>query len=163
MRRPLSTERAYAFLGLLLGALPLAAVFFKVFDRMNSYFQMELFLLLVAMNLMGCVFGRFMGKAISVRVYELERASWHRMIVGTLLLGFVWGIVTGAASGVLLYGIGAFIVPFFTAPLGMVAFTLFTLLHRLLVRGDMIDARHFWPLACGITMFIAALVLNPRF
>jgi hypothetical protein len=45
----------------------------------------------------------------------------------------------------------------------MLAFTLFTLLHRLLVRGDMIDARHFWPLACGITMLIAALVLNPQY
>ena len=77
-------------------------------------------------------------------------------------MGFAWGAITGAAGGAICFGIGAIFGALYAAPVGTLAFILFTPLHRLLARGGMIDARHFWPLACGVTMTITALILSPH-
>lgn len=172
MRRPMPTESAYARFGLLLGALPFAALFLRIFrdefarhlfDGQWSQLEWGWFALLLSMNVAGALSGRFFGAMLGRNIDALERRSWHSMFWGTLFFGFLWGIMTGALSGVLAFGIGAFFGAAFAAPFGMVAFALFTPLHRLMARGGMIDARHFWPLACGVTMLLAALVLSPNY
>ncbi|MCA1555820.1 MAG: hypothetical protein LC747_03925 [Acidobacteria bacterium] len=35
-------------------------------------------------------------------------------------------------------------------------------LRLIMARGGMIDARHFWPLACGVVFTITALILSPN-
>ena len=76
------------------------------------------------------------------------------------LIGAAWGAVAGFAGGLVFFGLGAIAGLICAVPVGIIAFTLFAPLHRLLARGGMIDARHFWPLACGVTMIISALILG---
>jgi hypothetical protein len=45
-------------------------------------------------------------------------------------------------------------------PFGLAGFLLFAICHRLLARGGMMDARHFWPVASGIALASAALILG---
>jgi hypothetical protein len=162
MRHPLPARKASAAFGLMLGTLPPAAIFGRIFhygwttvDR-----DLTLFGLCLLMNIVCAVVGMAMGAAMGRSLDNLKRASWNKTVLLSLWYGALWGAVAGGAGGLLFFGFGAIVGIACAIPVGMAAFLLFTPLHRLLARGGMIDARHFWPLACGITMTIAALVLS---
>jgi hypothetical protein len=83
------------------------------------------------------------------------------MLITTTLIGISWGLAAGGAGGAVFFGFGALYGIIFAVPVAALAFPVFTLLHRTLARGGMIEAAHFWPLAWGTTMTIAALILSP--
>jgi hypothetical protein len=112
------------------------------------------------MNLVCCLMGGKMGGVFGERIDSYERASWHRMCVCSAGAGALWGFTTGAVGGVLFFGFGSLFGALIALPVGMLGFGLFTPLHRLMARGGMIDARHFWPLACGVVLTISALILG---
>ena len=168
MRRPLMTQEAYAKFGALLGALPPAAVFYRIFGygMYRATFSEPdwwpfFFLLCFAMNfvcgMVGCKLGRIAGQHID----DLERVSWNRMLITTTLIGIFWGLAVGGTGGAVFFGVGAPFGIIFAVPIAALAFPVFTLLHRTLTRGGMIETAHFRPLAWGTTMTIAALVLSP--
>jgi hypothetical protein len=162
MRKPYDVRRAYALLGLLLGIFPPAAIFIKIFGYGLGGREPGalLFILCLLMNFTCAGMGYVMGKALSNSMATLERDTWTPMLLLAPLIGAGWGAVTGAAGGLIFVGIGAFFGAIFAIPVGAFAFAVFSVLHRLLARGDMIDARHFWPLASGLSLFAAALVLG---
>jgi hypothetical protein len=162
MQRPLPTEKAFALFGLLLGTLPPAAIFIKLFGGAltHSYLPPGWFLLLLVMNVVCCLVGRYLGSKLSRMVTAVERDSWILMVIESLIIGLIWALGTGAAGGLLAFGFGAMFGAACAIPVGLLAFGLFVPLHRLVARGGMIDARHFWPLACGVVMIITALILG---
>jgi hypothetical protein len=113
------------------------------------------------MNVVCGLMGRKSGAVCGGRIDDYERASWHRMSINAAGLGALWGLTTGAVGGVFFFGIGSLFGAFIALPFGLLGFLIFTLLHRLMARGGMIDARHVWPLACGVVLTIAALILSP--
>ena len=165
MRRPLTVERAYARLGLLLGALPPAAIFYRFahygiegnFDWWNDGWRCALCL---AMNLVCVLVGRRVGARVGRDVAKELGASWFRYAGAVILAALSWGILTGAAGGALFFGIGSISGAMIAPVIALAAFLLFAPLHRWLARGGMIDARHFWPVACGVTLVISALILS---
>lgn len=163
MHRPLPAKKAYALLGTLLGTFPPAAIFLRMFNygfSGSGEWRVVLLLMFVAMNVVCCLVGRRMGSLLGQQVDELRRASWTKALLIYLCMGFAWGIVTGAAGGVLFFVFGAYFGALCASLVGTLAFALFGPLHRLLARGGMIDARQLWPLACGITGVIVALILG---
>ena len=167
MRRPVASRVAYARFGLLLGAFVPAALFYRMFNygidpRGSDAAQLFMPLLLLAMNVVCGLMGWRMGAACGSRIDDYERTSWHRMCICAAGLGALWGLTTGALGGILFFGIGSLFGAFIALPFGMLGFLLFTLLHRLMARGGMIDARHLWPLACGVVLTITALILSPN-
>jgi hypothetical protein len=165
MHRPVSTEKAYALFGLLLGTLPPAAIFWRMLGqhlwiKWPFILGSGLFLLLLLMNATCCFVGKWMGARVSRWLDDKYGDSWTWKFFMALTAGICWGIVTGAAGGLPAFGIGAIFGALCAVPVGMLAFPTFALLHRLLARGGMIDARHFWPLACGVVMIITALILG---
>jgi hypothetical protein len=168
MRRPLATREAFNIFGLLLGTFVPAAIFYRIFNYgfgedfwsfERLYFPLFYPLLLCAMNVACCLMGRRMGALFGGRIDTYERASWHRMGLRATGAGALWGLTTGAVGGVLFFGFGSLFGALTALPIGMLGFLLFTMLHRLMARGGMIDARHFWPLACGVVLTITALIL----
>ncbi|MGB8507042.1 MAG: hypothetical protein WCD76_01425 [Pyrinomonadaceae bacterium] len=165
--RAFTTGQTYARFGMFLGLLPPAAIFFRMFwSTMNRPdFQWGLFLLVLAMNVVCCVVGRTMGaklfRQINAGRDDAGRPSWATTLVSAALLGFVWGLATGAAGGVLFFGIGAFFGAACAIPVAVVAFPVFALLQRLVARDGMIEANRLWPLAFGVSSIIAALILSP--
>lgn len=165
MRKPVSTVRAYAIFGALLGTLPPAAIFYRLFGYGFGHYGWSadsalLLTLCLAMNVMCCLTGAGMGRLLGKRIDDQERLSWNRMFLSSLAMGICWGVMTGFIGGLPFFLIGAaFAIPF-AVPVGIVAFALFTMLHRPVAHGGMIDARHFWPLACGVTLTISALILG---
>jgi hypothetical protein len=164
MSHPLTAQRAYALFGMLIGALPPAVIFARIFGYgFTQSFGgggIFLFIMCLIMNVVCCLTGRAMGSALSRSLNSMERWSWSRMMLLLPLIGAAWGAVAGGAGGLVFFGFGSLFGVVCAVPVGMMAFTIFTPLHRLLVRGGMIDARHFWPLACGINMIVSALILG---
>lgn len=163
MRHPIQTERAYALFGMLLGAWPPAAIFYRFLSfatPLNSYDVSFLFSLCLLMNMVCMLVGRKVGAQIGRSIDEIEHKSWSRMVVLAALSGLWWGVATGAAGGALCFGTGAIFGALLALPVGFVGFIFFTAFHRAVARGGMIDARHFWPLSCGVAAFIAALILG---
>ncbi|MDT7543380.1 MAG: hypothetical protein QOE33_3284 [Acidobacteriota bacterium] len=160
MRRPLTTEQAFARFGLLLGVLPPAAIFLRL---INLWHVAQGFGLIFLPMLLTCAFlGRQMSARAGRKFDERERDSWCGMMIAALEEAFVWAAATGAAGGAIFFGIGAIFGFACALPIAFVAFALFVPLHRLLARGGMIDARHLQPLAWGINLTIAALILSPH-
>lgn len=162
------TQEAYAKFGALLGALPPAAVFYRIFGYgmyQATFSEPDwwpfLFLLCFAMNFVCCFVGHKLGRIAGQHIDDLERVSWNRMLITTTLIGILWALAAGGAGGAVFFGFGALYGIIFAVPVAALAFPVFTLLHRTLARGGMIEAAHFWPLAWGTTMTIAALVLSP--
>jgi hypothetical protein len=163
LRRPLPMRQAYALFGLLLGTCPPAAIFIKACGygiAMGQRDSSGAIALCLVMNVICAFVGGWAGSALARKIGELERDSWIKMLIFSPLMGLAWAIPTGAAGGAIVFLIGSIFGAIVAMPVGLLAFVMFMPLHRLLARGGMIDARHFWPLACGVVMFISALILG---
>lgn len=159
MRRPLTCAQAYGRFGLLLGLLPPASIFSLILFNLKPGPESSwLFMLALAMLAACGFFGRLFGMKLGGVLERYERREWWWMLMMPSLVGACWGIMTGALGGSLFFIVGAIGGVACAVPVGVVAFGLFVPLHRLLARGGMIDARHFWPLATGAAATISASI-----
>ena|GEM_PF-629532 len=166
MRRPLTTERAYALFGLLLGVLPPAAIVFRfaafaVLRESDLWFLFFVLLFGLPMTALCALTGRRMGRRLAPMMERGGRRHWLMTLFYAVAAGFAWACATGAAGGAVVFLIGAFYGLLCALPFGLAGFLLFAVCHCLLARGGMIDARHFWPVACGIALVSAAVILSP--
>lgn len=160
MRSPMTTEQAYRLFGTFLGLFPPFALFERFFLTKHDP-EFWVVALCVGMNFVCCLVGRWFGGYLG----RWAGNPRTRSLVGFALVVFVmaigWSVVTGGLGGALFFGIGAIFGAFIAAPVALVGFPAFAILHRLISRGGMIEARHTWPLACGIPLTIAAMILSP--
>lgn len=158
MKNPLTTERAFSYFGLMLGTFPPAAIFSRLlFDARP---EITLVALLVLVNLICAVAGYFSGKLVGKIVFESKNRSRTSMLLTIPLVGVLWGILTGGGGGILIFVVGAFFGALVAAMVGGIAFPIFTIFHRLLKKGEMIELKHFLPLAFGIVFAISAFILG---
>ena len=68
--------------------------------------------------------------------------------------------MTGAAGGALGFGIGAIFGIFCAIPVALTNFPVFAVLHRIQSHGGMIEERDLWPIAFGIPLATAALIMS---
>ncbi|HKR01359.1 MAG TPA: hypothetical protein VJT09_11845 [Pyrinomonadaceae bacterium] len=167
MHHPLTAREAFALFGLLLGMLPPIAIFFRILNgfagtRWTDIFASGVFILLLILIAICGLVGKWMGDVMGRWLEDKDRLSWKRMLYESAVAGIAWGAVTGAAGGFLAFGVGALIGLVCAVAVGVTTFPLFSMFHRLMARGGMIDARHFWPLACGVALLVVALVLSPH-
>jgi hypothetical protein len=160
MLRPVTPQQAYARFGLLLGTFPPAAIFLKISGGWLSHAESGLVFLLLSMNIFCALAGLYFGSRLSRMAAGAEDSHWLMTLAGAPCLGFLWGAATGAVGGLPAFGVGAIFGAIYAIPVGALAFGLFVPLHRLLARGGMIDARHLWPLACGVVAVVTALILG---
>ena len=161
MRRPVAPENAYGLFGLLLGTLPPAAIFTRIFGHEFSVDgSAEMVVFCLVMNVICASVGFGMGKAFGRTVVELEKSSWSKMLALTPLVGAIWAIVTGFSGAMIFFVIGGFFGAMFALPVGILAFPLFAILHRLMNRAGKIERRHLLPISIGLTLTIAAFILG---
>jgi hypothetical protein len=158
MRRPLAPAAAYGWLGLMLGTLPPAAIFLMLF-KYGSQHSFALVGLLL-MNVVCAAVGYQLSKSFGTACQNLETKSWTKMLLLMPFIGATWGIITGAAGGLLFFGIGSFFGMLVALPIGAIAFTLFAILHRLMSRAGQIERKHLLPFAVGVSAIISAFILG---
>jgi hypothetical protein len=165
MKTPLSTETSVAYFGAMLGLFPPFAIFSRfVFEKQiyNPKISEDFWIipLLLFVNFICMLVGYFSGKLIGRIVRDLEKISWTKMILAVPFIGILWGLITGASGGVFIFIIGAFFGALIASIVGGLALPAFTILHRLLKKGDKIEEKHFFPIALGITGIITAFILG---
>lgn len=158
MTNPLSLEKTFSYFGLMLGVFPPAAMFIRV--AIEGRIESWIFGVMFIINLIAAVVGYFSGKLVAKAVRPLEKFSWTGMILALPFLGALWGIVSGGASGIIVFLIGAFFGAVIGGLVGSLTLPVFTIFHRLLKKGEMIDRKHFLPLAFGITFIICGFILG---
>jgi hypothetical protein len=158
MKNPLSLEKTFSYFGMMLGIFPPAAMFirFAVENRLDGWVFGVMFII----NLVSAVVGFFSGKVVARMVRLVENSSWSAMILLLPLIGLIWGIVTGAAGGVIVFFFGAFFGAVLGGIVGAAALPFFTIFHRLLKKGESIELKHFLPVAFGVTFIICGYILG---
>ncbi|HTK37742.1 MAG TPA: hypothetical protein VL325_04555 [Pyrinomonadaceae bacterium] len=162
MQRPVNTEKAFSYLGLMLGTLPPASFFIKfaidsrVFESDGAWFVIVLLFVNAATATAGYFSGKFIGRAAR----QIETYRWPTMLAIAPLLGILWGMIAGGAGGLIIFLIGAFFGAVIGGIVGAVALPVFAVFHRMLKRGDVIEYKHFLPLALGITLTICSFILG---
>lgn len=162
MQNPLDSERVFSYYGLMLGTFPPAAIFARWLISVNFRDPAPIWvigILAIVILLSGTV-GYFSGKLVGRRVRIVENRSWSTMIPATVFIGILWGMVSGAAGGFVIFVIGAFFGAVIGAAVGAVALPAFAILHRIFKSGDLIDQKHFLPLAFGVTLTICSFILG---
>lgn len=160
MRRPLTTEQAYRLFGTFLGLLPPFALFERFLASTRGDDAFWVVALCVGMNVVCCLVGRWFGGYLGRRAGNPRTRSRAGFALVVFLMAVAWSVVTGGLGGLLFFGIGAIFGVFFAAAAALPAFPVFAILHRLISRGGMIEARHTWPLAFGIPLTIAAMIMG---
>jgi hypothetical protein len=161
MHRPLDAQKAFAYFGLMLGIFPPAA-FFSLFLTRGGIQEKDLWFIgvMLIMNTVSAVVGYFSGKFIGRIVTGLEKLSWTKMILLLPLVGIFWGVMAGGAGGFIFIVVGAIFGAMIGGAVGAIALPLFGIFHRVLKRGDLIETKHFLPLAFGITLTICSFFLG---
>lgn len=163
MRHPVSTEKAFAYFGLMLGSLPPAAIFFRILaDKGLPNLLDDLWIvpMLLITNVTAAIVGYFTGMKVATTVRYLHGLSLHRSMLLLPLIGILWGMAAGGAGGLFLFLIGALFGAVIGGTVGAVALPAFAVFHRSLKRGDVIELQQFLPLSFGITLTICAFILG---
>lgn len=162
MKIPLTTEKTFAYFGLLLGIFPPAAIFakFALDTKMIQTDEAWMFGVFFIVNLIAAVVGYVSGRFIGRIVAQIENFSWRAMLLAAPFVGMLWGIVAGGAGGVVIILFGAIFGALLGSLVGGTALPAFLLFHRLLKKGEMMELKHFLPLAFGITFTICAFILG---
>lgn len=162
MTHPISTEKAFAYFGILLGALSPLTIFTRFMLDTKGVRNEDAWLIGVfaIVSVVSSVVGYLSGKLIAQIVRNLEKTSWTKMILALPFVGILWGILAGGAGGAVIFLIGAFFGAILGGMVGSFALPVFTIFHRLLKKGDQIERKHFLPLAFGISLIISAFMLG---
>ena len=123
----------------------------------ENFWQIGVFAIV---NLIAAVVGYFSGKVVGKLVGELEKMSWTSMLLILPFLGLLWGILAGGAGGIIIFIVGAIFGAAIGGAVGAAALPAFTVFHRLLKKGDLIEGRQFLPIAFGVTFVICAFILG---
>lgn len=158
MKNPLSLEKTFSYFGLILGTFPPVAMFIRF--AIDGHLEGWIFGVMLIINLISSVVGFFSGKVIAKAIRYFENLNWTTMIFALPFLGLLWGIVSGGAGGIIVFVIGAFFGAIFGGIVGSIALPAFTILHRSLKKGEMIELKHFLPIAFGITSIICGFILG---
>lgn len=179
--RMLTTREAYAWFGTFLGLFPPMAIFARLLGGAQAGRPDDTNLLLLwgflflLMNAVCCLVGSMLGGLVGNAFGEPRQRTAGVHLSYSLVMAILWGAATGAAGGAVAILAGAFLgvavgligclfgacCGFLCAvPVAVATFPLFALHHRAVSHNGMIAAGRLWPLACGIPLTAAALILN---
>ncbi len=162
MTRPIDSRKTFAYFGLIFGALPPAALVFKIIGETMPVEQAPiLFLILLSAAGVGTgVAGYASGRFIPSMIERIGKVHVMNRLALLSLTGFAWGAVSGAIGGLFLFIIGSVFAAITGGVVGAVALPVMVGLRAPLRRGDYIELKHFLPIAFGITLSLCALVLG---
>ena len=122
----------------------------------DALFLILLLTAAVVTGMVGYATGRFVPGLIG-RVADFRIPNRIAMFS---LIGVAWGAVSGAAGGLFLFVIGAIFAGIAGGIVGAITVPILIVFHNALRRGDLIEIKHFLPIAFGLTLSLCALILG---
>jgi hypothetical protein len=161
MTSPINSSQAYSYFGLILGALPPFTMVIKWIGGTTSVEGPSVFLVLLALagaatGLVGYSTGRF----IPVAVRYASKFRFPNRVLLLSMFGLAWGGVSGLVGGLFLSIIGSIFAGILGGVAGAITLPVLVALHSMMRRGDLIETKHFVPIAFGITLTVCALILG---
>jgi hypothetical protein len=160
---PISTERAYARFGFCLGLFPPFAIFARILlgpgAGMNSEAVAMWAALLLGMNVVCCISGWLFAAYIGRKVRDPRTRPWNEHVGYSIAWALAWACVAGGLGGFVGFGIGSVFGAVCAMPVALATFPVFASLHRVQSHGGMIEERDLRPLAYGIPLAAAAMIL----
>src|SRR4030095_4685063 len=132
MTHPVSQTRAFALLGSLLGAFGPFSIGFNWILSSGAPSGDELVfpILFLLANITTAIVGYFTGKVVGNMVAATHKYRVLSAIPILLLIGLIWGGVSGFAGGLFLLVIGSVVGAVIGAAFGGIATVMFGVLHR---------------------------------
>ena len=160
MTRPIDSRRAFGYFGLMIGSLPPLALFEKL--SLLPHAQPDAILLLIAAaGLVTGIVGFQIGRAyVPGTLRYISGFSLPNRFALWSVLGLVWGGISGAAGGLFIFLIGSIFAAIAGGIVGMVAVPIMVALHSTVRVGDFVEAKHFLPIAFGVTLSLCAFILG---
>lgn len=160
MRHPVTTEKALSYFGLAVGSIVPAAFLSWVIMNIGVG-DLPILIPLSVFAVVGTALTGFgTGKWVGRIVRQIEDINVFAMFGLSVLTGMVWGMVSGALGGLFLFGVGSVFGASLGGIVGATALPIFTLLHRALKRGDVIEFSRLLPIIFGIVFTISAVFLG---
>jgi hypothetical protein len=162
MANPISQTRAFALFGSMLGTFgPLSIGIALLAGNGRPSGDELLFPLLFSLaNLTTAIVGYFTGKIVGNFVAATHKFRLLSAVSLLLLIGMIWGGVSGFAGGLFLLLIGSIVGAVIGGVFGSIATLVFGVIYRYLQIGGSIERRQFIPLAFGTTLFLCAFILG---
>lgn len=162
MKRPLTAEKAFAYLGLTLGSLGPFSIILSFLLEMNRFEPGQALFILLALlaTTTTAAVGYATGKTVGRMIVSLRSRSWPTFIALSVLLGIAWGGISGGLGGIFLFVIGGFFGAIIGAMAAGIVLPVFAIAHRLLASGDLIEMKHFLPVAFGSVLTLCAFILG---
>ena len=162
MANPVSQTRAFALFGSMLGGLGPLSIWVALFLGNGGPGSDELLfpLLFSLANLTTAIVGYCTGKIVGNLVAATHKYRVLSAIPLLLLIGTIWGAVSGFAGGLFLLVIGSIVGAVIGAAFGGVGMLLFGVIYRYLQIAGSIERRQFIPLALGTTLILCSFILS---
>lgn len=160
MTRPIDLRNAFGYFGLMIGSLPPLAFVLKALLA-NGSGNTGLLLLIAAAGIVTGIVGFRIGRSfVPDALRYISTFSLGSRLPLWILLGFVWGAVSGAAGGLFIFLIGSIFAGILGGLVGAMTVPTMVVLHSLLREGDLIETKHFLPIAFGITLTFCGYLLG---
>jgi hypothetical protein len=162
MRWPIDSRHAFGYFGLIIGSLPVLAIAVRILASGGIGGREVGFAILytsaaIGTGLIGLVLGqRYVPKAVKYA----SNFSLPNRVALWILIGLAWGAISGASGGMVIFVIGSIFGAILGGLVGAVTVPIMLALHSSVNVGDTIEAKHFLPIAFGVTLSVCALVLG---
>ena len=161
MTRPMDSRQAFGTFGGMVALLPPLALVLKIsvldgFHRPNG-----LILLITAAALVASIVAYKLGRGyVPGAVRYVSEFSFPNRVALWAIIGLFWGAISGAAGGLVIVLVGSIFAGIAGGIVGAIAVPIMVALHSSMRAGDLIETKHFLPIAFGITLSICAFVLG---
>ena len=162
MTHPVDSRKAYSYFGFMIGTMPPMSLAIKVIADGNAAEAIEIFfvVLLVLASLITGSVGYLSGHLVPATLNAFRDFRSLNRFAMRSLVGFAWGATAGAAGGIMLFVFGAIFAGMAGGIIGAICVPIFTILHDALRRGDVIEIKHFLPVAFALTLSVCGLILG---
>ena len=161
MTYPIESRNAFGYFGFMIGSMPLLAAALRILSNSPNADPSFFAFILSFLGLLTGLSGLGLGRRYVPRVLRsIENFAIPNRIALWVLVGIVWGGVSGAAGGVLVFLVGSIVGAVIGGMVGAITVPIMIFLYTCVRAGDLIDAKHFLPIALGITLSVCALVLG---
>jgi hypothetical protein len=161
MTRPMNLREAFGYFGLMIGSLPPLAVVLKIAVSSGPHVATGLLLLIAAAGMVTSVIAFQLGRRYIPGVLRsVSEFSILNRVALWAVIGFFWGAISGAAGGLVIFLIGSVFAAIVGGIIGSITLPVIVTLYSSVRVGDVIETKHFLPIAVGVTLSVCAFFLG---
>lgn len=160
MTRPITSQQAFGSFGMMIGSVPplVAVVKVSISDGIDPT---GILLLIVAAGMVAGVVGLQFGRSyVPGAMRYISTFSILNRVALWSVLGLVWGTVSGAAGGLVVFLFGSIVGAVLGGIVGAVTVPIIAALFSSVRVGDFIETKHFRPIAFGVTFSVCAFLVG---